>query len=254
MSSHEPLISIVMPAYNIADYIADSIRSALAQTLHEFELIVIDDCSTDDTLDTVETLAASDSRIRILRTEHNLGCAGASNVGLQHARGRYVAFLDGDDLWATEKLAHQLEMLERTGAQLCYTAIQKIDVNGKPFGHVQSVPESVTYDELLGNPLIGCSTVLLDYEAVGRPLMSDICKRQDFAFWLLLLRNGARAVGINEPLMYYRVRSGSLSSDKLGAAHYVWCVYREQERLPLYRAVPKFIAYAVRGVGKRLNR
>lgn len=250
----DSLISVVIPAHDIDDFISIAVDSVLGQTWRNVEVIVVDDCSTDDTVNRVEEVAAQDPRVRLLRNSMNLGGAATRNRGLEAAQGKYVAFLDGDDFWAPEKLERQMQYMQESGAELCYTAIQKMDVDGIPFGKLQSVPDSVNYQELLGNPLIGCSTVLLDYEAVGRPLMPDIRKRQDFAFWLMLLRNGTKAVGINEPLTFYRVRPGSLSSNKLSAAHYVWRVYRELEYLPLYRAVPHFISYAARAFGKRLNR
>lgn len=253
-STDRPLVSVIMPAHNLEDVITPSVASVLAQTVTDIELLVIDDASTDETADVVTALAEKDARVRLIRSERNLGGAGARNLGLRSARASRVAFLDGDDMWHERKLEHQLEVMRATGAELVYTAMQKIDMSGKMFGKVQQVPESVGYDELLGNPLIGCSTVLLNYAAVGRPLMPDIRKRQDFAFWLMLLRKGARAVGINEPLTFYRVRPGSLSSNKVSAAWYVWRVYRELERLPLVKAVPSFVSYALRAYLKRLNR
>lgn len=247
-------VSVVMPAFNLASFLRDSVNSVLAQTVPDLELLVIDDCSTDETRSVASDIARNDSRVRVIGSEVNLGGAGARNLGLAAASGRYVAFLDGDDLWAPDKLERQLEVMESTSATLCYTALRKIDVNGNAFGEPQGVPKSIGYRELLGNPIIGCSTVLLDYDALDRPLMPDIRKRQDFAFWLSLLRNGAVAQGINEPLTFYRVRPGSLSSNKLSAALHVWDVYRDYERLPLHVALPSFISYATRAFRKRLNR
>jgi teichuronic acid biosynthesis glycosyltransferase TuaG len=249
-----PEVSVIMPAMNVGSYLFDAAQSVLQQTALAVELIIIDDASMDSTGAIAADIASADDRVQVLRSGCNLGSAASRNAGLAKARSRFVAFLDGDDLWVPDKLEKQLSALQQSGAQLCYTAIQKVDIDGRQFGKVQHVPETVTYNELLGNPLIGCSTVLMDYDALGRPLMPDIRKRQDFAFWLQLLRQGARAIGINEPLTYYRVRPGSLSSNKLSAAYYVWRVYRELERLPLHRAVPNFISYAARGFGKRLNR
>lgn len=251
-SSHR--VSVIMPAHNLESYLEDSARSVLAQTMGDLELIIIDDCSTDGTRGIAENLAREDARVQVLASERNLGGAGARNLGLAAARGCYVAFLDGDDLWAPAKLEKQFALLESAGAQLCYTAIRKVDAQGRTFGDIQTVPDSVDYHGLLGDPLIGCSTVLLDYEALGRPLMPDIRKRQDFAFWLMLLRTGATAVGINEPLTFYRIRPGSLSSNKLSAALHVWRVYRDFEHLPVHRAVPNFISYALLALRKRLNR
>ncbi|HEX6929549.1 MAG TPA: glycosyltransferase family 2 protein [Gammaproteobacteria bacterium] len=247
-------VSVIMPAFNVAPWLHDAAQSVLAQTFKDLELIIVDDCSTDSTRRIADDLAASDDRVRVLATGSNIGGARARNLGLSAARGSYVAFLDGDDLWAPEKLERQLQVMAGSGAALCYTAIQKIDAEGLPFGRLQEVPPSISYDGLLGNPVIGCSTALMDYQALGRPLMPDIRKRQDFAFWLMLLRAGAKAVGINEPLTCYRVRPGSLSSNKISAAWHVWRVYREFEHLPLRRAVLNFVSYALRGYLKRSNR
>ncbi|WP_043316530.1 glycosyltransferase family 2 protein [Microbulbifer sp. HZ11] len=247
-------VSVIMPAFNLAGFLASSMESVLNQSHRALELIVIDDCSTDQTREIANIFAARDSRVRVLHSSENLGGAGARNMGLQAARFPYVAFIDGDDLWDPEKLARQIKVVKEQDAQLVYTAIQKVDSFGNQFGAVQSVEHHVDYSTLLANPLIGCSSVLLDYNALGRPKMPDIRKRQDFAFWLKLLREGAVAKGIDEPLTYYRVRPGSLSSNKLSAALYTWRVYRDFERLPLWRAIPNFISYAFRGFRKRLNR
>lgn len=247
-------VSVVMPAYNLAEFVEFSIGSVLSQTYSELELIIVNDCSTDSTAEIVDRLASGDSRIRVIHSRENLGGAGARNLGLSAARFRYVAFIDGDDLWCSEKLARQLEILQSGGVQLSYTAIQKIDACGKPFGAMQSVSKDVNYKTLLANPSIACSSVVLDYDAVGRTLMPEIRKRQDFAFWLSLLREGAVAQGVNEPLTYYRVRSASLSSNKLSAALYTWRVYRIFENLSFWEALPNFISYACRGLLKWLNR
>ncbi|WP_334078977.1 glycosyltransferase family 2 protein [Microbulbifer sp. M83] len=248
------LVSVIMPAFNVAAFIQESIESVLNQSHSDLELIVVDDCSTDRTGDIVSRLASKDSRIRVLITDENLGGAGARNLGLEAARSRYVAFIDGDDLWHPEKLMIQLTAVKNQAAQLVYTAVQKIDSSGSPFGVVQGVQQEVDYKALLANPLIACSSVLLDYDAIGRPLMPDIRKRQDFAFWLKLLRKGAVARGIDEPLTYYRVRPGSLSSNKISAALHTWRVYRSFEMLPMSQALPSFISYACRAFMKRLNR
>lgn len=247
-------ISVIMPAFNLASYLEASARSVLAQTWRNLELIIVDDCSSDGTLQVAERLASEDNRVRVLKTPRNLGGAGARNLGMANARAPYVAFLDGDDLWAPEKLARQRACMQATGASLCYTAIQKVDAAGHPMGEVQPVPERIEYEQLLGNPIIGCSTVLLNHAALGRPLMPEIRKRQDFAFWLKLLREGAVARGVNEPLTLYRVRPGSLSANKLSAAAYTWRVYREHEKLSVMRTLPKFLSYAWRGYRKARNR
>ena len=248
------LISVIMPAYNVAGFIEAAVESVLEQSFSDFELIVINDASSDATGEIASNLARFDARIQVIHSEKNVGGAGARNIGLRAARGRYVAFLDGDDLWHPKKLEQQMWLISQGGIQLVYTALQKIDSDGQLFGRAQGVTASVDYHTLLANPLIGCSTVLIDYDAVGRLPMPDIRKRQDFAFWLQLLKAGAVARGINEPLTYYRVRPGSLSSNKLSAARYTWKVYRELEGLSTSRAIPVFISYAILAFRKRLNR
>ncbi|WP_369413304.1 glycosyltransferase family 2 protein [Microbulbifer sediminum] len=247
-------VSVIMPAFNVGSFVAASIESVLNQSHSEIELIIVNDSSTDGTGEVLDRFAAIDSRVRVINSLKNLGGAGARNLGLESAQYRYVAFIDGDDLWHPQKLSRQIFDIKSRGAQLGYTAIQKVDSLGNPFGDVQCVEQEVDYNTLLANPLVACSSVLLDYEAVGRPLMPNIRKRQDFAFWLKLLREGAVASGINEPLTYYRVRPGSLSSNKLSAALYTWRVYRSFEYLPLAKALPNFISYALRAFLKRLNR
>lgn len=243
-----------MPAFNIAGFVEGAVYSVLQQSFSDFELIIVDDASSDGTANIVDRLAREDTRIRVFHSEVNLGGAGARNLGLKFARSRYVAFIDGDDLWHPRKLERQMSILRGKNVQLVYTALQKIDSDGHPFGRMQHVKTQVNYKILLANPLIGCSTVLLDYDAVGRSLMPEIRKRQDFAFWLKLLREGAIAEGIDEPLTYYRVRPGSLSSNKLSAAIFTWNVYRDIEGLRLWEAIPNFISYAALAIYKRLNR
>lgn len=249
-----PEISVIVPAYNVDKFLEESVNSVLVQTFQNIEIIIINDASDDNTGALADRLATVDRRLKVVHSKINLGGAEARNTGLRMARGRYVAFLDGDDLWDKDKLALQLATLKSTQAQICYTASQKIDELGKQFGHVQQVIPKVDYFTLLGNPLIMTSSACFDFEALGRPLMPNIRKRQDFAYWLKLLRTGASAVGINKPLTYYRVRSGSLSSNKISAARYTWLVYRELEFLPLFKAIIYFSSYAQNAFLKRLNR
>lgn len=254
MKSVHPLVTVIIPAFNVEAFLGDSVNSALDQSFTALEVIIVNDASSDATGNVALALSRNDSRVRLIESSVNLGGAGTRNLGLAEARGRFVAFLDGDDAWTASKLEGQLATMRAGNAQICYTAVQKIDEQGRLLGSMQEVPADVRYDELLGNPVIACSSVMIDYEALGRPLMPDIRKRQDFAFWLQLLRNGAKAVGINEPLTYYRVRPGSLSSNKLSAVLHTWRVYREFERLPLHKTIPAFTSYVFHAFRKRMNR
>ena len=242
-----PTISVIMPTYNSALFVEASVRSVLAQTRSNLELLLIDDGSTDGTDEVTARLAAEDSRIKLLRTPSNGGAAEARNVGIMAARGRYIAFCDSDDLWNPHKLARQIALMERNGWAFTYTAYDKIDEAGRPLGHV-GVPATVSYDELLKTCVIGCLTAVYDTKVTGKVLMPLIRKRQDFGLWLRLLKKTPRAYGIRETLATYRVRTGSISANKASAARYVWRLYREVEGLSLGRAAYVFVHYAVRGV------
>ena len=242
-----PLVSVIMPTYNSRAFVADSVQSVLAQTLADFELLLIDDGSTDGTPEVTAALAAGDPRVVRLFTPSNGGAAEARNLGIIRARGRYIAFCDSDDLWLPRKLERQIALMRANNWAFTYTAYDKIDEAGAPLGHV-GVPALVTYDELLKTCVIGCLTAVYDVEQTGRVLMPLIRKRQDFGLWLRLLKKTPRAHGIQETLAVYRVRSGSISANKASAAAYVWRLFRDVEGLSLWRAAHAFAHYAVRGL------
>ncbi len=216
-----------MPLHNAADRVEAGVRSVQEQSLEDWELLVVDDASTDDSVGRVEALAADDARIRVLRLERNGGPAVARNAGIREARGRYIAFLDSDDAWAPEKLARQVAALER-GAVFSFTAMERFDEQGRRLSAV-GVPEWVSYAEMLKTNYIGCSTAMYDTLFFGKVEMPLIDRRQDYGLWLRLLKRVEFACGLNEPLVRYTVRSGSVSSNKLTTAGYTWRVYRELE-------------------------
>ena len=227
-------VSIVMPLYNAADRVEEGVRSVQAQSLSDWELLVVDDASTDDSVKRVEALAAEDARIRVLRLERNGGPALARNAGIREARGRYIAFLDSDDAWAPEKLARQVAAMER-GAVFSFTAMERFDEQGRRLS-AAGVPERVSYEEMLKTNYVGCSTAMYDTRYFGKVEMPQIDRRQDYGLWLRLLKRVEVAHGLNEPLVRYTVRSGSVSSNKLTTAAYTWRVYRELERLSWVRS------------------
>ena len=232
--SATPRVSVVMPLHNAADRVEAGVRSVLGQSLAAWELLVVDDASTDDSVARVEALAAGDARVRVLRLERNGGPAVARNAGIREARGRYIAFLDSDDAWAPEKLARQLALMER-GAVFSFTAMERFDEQGNRLA-VAGVPERVGYEELLKTNYIGCSTAMYDTRFFGKVEMPLIDRRQDYGLWLRLLKQVEFAYGLNEPLVRYAVRSGSVSSNKLTTAGYTWRVYRELEGLSRVRS------------------
>ncbi len=247
------LVSIIMPTYNCAKYIEESIQSVLAQTIDTWELFVIDDASTDDTRLRVKPFL-TDARIHYICLPQNMGPAEARNQGLQQAHGAYIAFLDSDDLWAPEKLERQLAFMEQTNDGACYfscTAYTWMDEAGSSL-HTKITPYAeVGYWKafFLSNP-IGNSTVLYDRSHFPNLSVPHIKKRNDFALWLQMLKNGEKCYGLTEPLTNYRVRSNSISSKKLSLAKYHWQLYRHIERLSLGVSILGMLSWAVvKGTG-----
>ena len=256
MKAGTPLVSIIMPAYNCGKYIEDSIRSVIAQTVTDWELQIVDDCSTDNTREVVERLAAQEPRIHYSCLAQNGGPAVARNEALRRAAGRYVAFLDSDDLWEPEKLERQLAFMEQTGAKMSATAYDQLDENGGSLPTVCLPPHRTTYRKMLrlSNP-IGNSTVMYDQNALGKFEVPPIRKRNDFALWLKILKKTSVCAGMDDILTHYRVRTNSVSSNKLAQAKYHWQLYREIEGMSMVASAFYVGCWAcVKGTGFGLRR
>jgi glycosyltransferase involved in cell wall biosynthesis len=238
-----------MPAYNSAAFIEESIKSVLAQTYKAWELLIVDDCSTDDTGNIIDEWYRKDNRIKSFRLEKNSGAAVARNKALLHAKGRYIALLDSDDIWHPEKLKKQVAFMQDNGATLTHTAYQEIDENGKLVLGIIKAPKSTTYDQMLNNSVIGCPTAMYDSESLGKVEMPNVF-HEDYATWLKILGNGSVAKGLDESLAYYRIHKGSLNRNKIKAAWYRWRVYRYSEGLPLGKSISYFASYLFSGVKK----
>lgn len=242
------LVSIITPVHNSFSHIEDTIQSVLQQTFSDWELILIDDKSSDNGMDILAKYVRQDSRIRLLKNSKNQGAAITRNKGIEASEGRYIAFLDSDDLWEPEKLETQLKFMTENDYAFSFTAYRKFK-NEKIIG-IQEVPEKVTHKELLKTCSIGCLTAMYDTEKLGKVYMPNISRRQDFALWLKLLKMVPYAYGLNIPLAKYRVRTDSISGNKFKAAKYQWRVYREFEHLNLIQASYYFIHYSFFGVLK----
>jgi len=256
MASNErrDLVSIITPTYNSSRYLPETIDAVLGQTYQNWELLICDDGSSDETLDVIRERSSSDDRIRQVGATDRKGPAEARNLAIEAAAGRFIAFLDSDDLWLPKKLEKQIRFMNETGCGLSYTGYQKIDASGKIIGKPVAVPPQVCYEELLRGPVIACLTAMYDRERVGKVLMPRIRKRQDFALWLKILTLGQSARGLQENLALYRITPDSLSRNKLSAAWYVWKVYRNLEKLSIPKSVACFIGYSLKGVRKSANR
>ncbi len=244
------MVSVITPLYNAEKFIIETISSVQAQSYNDWEMIIRDDLSSDMSAELVERISGGDQRVQLIRQKHNAGPASARNAGIKVARGRYIAFLDSDDIWMPEKLERQLAFMSRNDLALSYTAYQTIDEeSGAVTGTVQALGK-VDYRELLKQNVIGCLTAIYDTQKLGKVYMPDILKRQDFALWLDILKRTPYAMGLNEALAYYRQRSDSLSSSKLQASLYNWKMYREVEKLPLHKAIYYFSWYTYRILNK----
>lgn len=240
-------LSIITPSHNSDQFIFQTIQSVLSQSFSDWEMIIVDDCSADNSVEVIQSFVEQDSRIKLIRLSKNSGAAVARNTAIEAAQGRYIAFLDSDDLWLPHKLETQLQFMQDKDIAFSYSAYEKIDEQGQPLG-LMGVPEKVNYDQLLKCCVIGCLTAIYDTHKLGKVYMPLIRKRQDFGLWLRLLKKVEYAYGIQQPLAQYRVRSGSISSKKSNAAAYTWRLYREVEQLNLIKASYYFSHYAVRGV------
>ena len=230
------LVSIITPAYNSARYLPDTIYSVQNQTFQNWELIVVDDASKDETCKVVENLMTNDSRIILLRQNENMGPSFARQQGIKIARGRFIAFLDSDDLWDEKKLTLQLRfMLENSYAFTC-TAYEQIDEDGESRGHVLVPPEKADYDRVLLDCPIGNSTVMYDTQILGKCYGPDLKNREDYALWLKILKQEKYVFGLPIVLTKYRIRRGSQSRNKLKLVRYHWVLYRKVEHLSLIKS------------------
>lgn len=242
-------VSIVTPAYNAAAYLPAAIESVLAQSYPRWEMLVVDDCSRDGTRAVVEGYAARDPRVKLIVQPENGGPARARQAALEHAAGRYIAFLDSDDRWLPPKLERQLDFMARADAAFSFTAFRRVSAGDERIGRLIEVPPRLTYGELLGYTAIATSTAMVDRARTG-PFSMTITYYDDFALWLEITRRGFPAFGLNEDLMRYRVVGGSVSRNKLRSAAMVWRAYRDVERLGVARSSWAFVRYVANAARK----
>ena len=241
-----PLISIITPAYNAEKFISDTIESVLIQGYQNWEMIIIDDHSTDRTVEVIKQYIENEPRIKLIERRENGGTAKTRNAGLRKAKGRYIAFLDSDDRWLPDKLTKQVTYMEKNNLAFTFTAYNRVQIDSD--GHIEikevSVPTTQNYKQLLKENKIGCLTVMINQEITGTLQMVDMRSRQDYALWLELTRKGFQPIGIQEVLANYRVRGNSLSSNKIKMAKQNWRVFRDVEKLSLPVASWYFVQYA----------
>jgi teichuronic acid biosynthesis glycosyltransferase TuaG len=245
----QDLVSIITPAYKAAAHVGQTIESVLAQTCGQWEMLIADDCSPDDTRTVVAAWAARDARVRLIPMPKNGGPAAARNGALAQAQGRWIAFLDSDDLWLPQKLERSIAHAQANGAALVFTGFRRISFDGARTGDYIGVPRTLTYRQLLGNTAIATSTVLLDRAQCGDVRMKPVFY-DDFACWLEILKRGFVAHGLDEDLMRYRVMPASVSRNKKRSAQEVWKAYRRVEHLGPLASAWHFTSYALHALRK----
>lgn len=242
-------VTVITPAYNAASYIEQAIQSVLDQTV-PCKMIIVDDASSDDTVARANKYAREyPDRILVIENENNVGVAVARNIAVQNAGTEYVAFLDADDWWSSEKIERQLEIIEMTGADACYSGRELMHADGTTTGKIVHAPEQVDYHKLLRGNIIPCSSVLMcQKDALRYPMVHDEL-HEDYIVWLSMLRDGKKFVGIDKPLLKSRLGEDGKSRNKLKSAKMTYGVYRYMG-IPIWKAGYYFCCYALAGVLK----
>ncbi len=222
----EPLVSVIMPAYNAALYIAEAIQSVLLQHYTNWELWIINDASTDDTLLKVEPFL-KDSRIHLLKNHCNSGTAVARNLGIEKAKGSFISFLDADDSWFPEKLKEQLKFMKKNKQEMCYSSYRLMDEDGNMLPEIIEVLPELSYKKLLKSNYVGNLTGIYNAEVLGKIYAPKLRKRQDWGLWLKVLEKTSTVKGILQPLATYRIGNNSISKNKTGLLKYNYLIYKK---------------------------
>lgn len=250
----QPLVSIITPVYKCEQYIRETLDSVLAQTYTNWEMLLADDCTPDNSAQIIAEYIEKDHRFKYIKLSQNGGPAVARNVALENAKGRYIAYLDADDIWFPEKLEKQIAYMNENNILFTCCDYEKIEHDGTPLNKIVHMPKRMTYDQLLRNTIIQTVGVIIDAEKVDHKLivMPNVRYGQDSATWLQLLRNGVEFHGQNEVLAKYRRVPQSMSSNKLNAVKRTWNLYRKVEKLPLLKSVLCLFGWAWHASMKRI--
>lgn len=248
----EGLVSVITPIYNAEKYLKDTLNSVFAQDYKDIEIVLVDDCSNDNSAKIISEFRKVHSEIVYFRQEKNMGAGAARNKALELARGQYVAFLDSDDIWMSNKISRQIRLMNEKKSPFSYTAIEMMNEKGETTKGKRKLRETCDYKYLLHNTIIATSSVVVDRTVLGDFRMPLRRGGQDYATWLMLLRGGAVACGINETLVRYRVSSGSLSSNKFKSIRQVWEIQTQDEKICKLKAIWNIICFAFNALKKYL--
>ncbi len=242
--------SIIIPCYNSEKTIAETLNSVINQEYKDFEVIIIDDCSDDNTINIINTYKSKLASLTIIANEKNIGVAKSRNKGFALAKGKYIALLDSDDLWSINKLLLQKKCIETTNCDICCTSYNFIDVNSIPTNKNYLIKNNISYNSLLKENCIGCSTVVINSKLLNDSSMNSDYAHEDYSLWLKLAKSGATFFAIETVLMHYRVSENSRSHNKITAAINRFKIYRFQEKLNIFKCIKYFLFYSFSGIKK----
>ncbi|EFD7720943.1 glycosyltransferase family 2 protein [Escherichia coli] len=248
------LVSIITPTYNSQDYIIETYKSIRRQDYKLWEWIVTDDCSQDATFEILMSIVEKDSRVKLYRNSINSGAAISRNNSLAKAKGRFIAFIDSDDLWCEQKLSKQIDYMISTNCAFCFTSFELIDQYGKSLEKIvdkKKIPPLNYEDMLKKNATLGCSTVILDKSKIGDFKMPLLRTGQDYALWLSILKKGFKAYHYPVILTSYRILANSISRNKLKKACRQWQIYRTIEKIPFSSSAYYFAHYAIHAIFRK---
>ncbi len=240
------LVSVIMPNFNGAEYISDAIHSVQSQTYPNWELLIVDDGSTDNSKEILDTFK-NDNRIKVIFNIENKGAVFSRNLAISEAKGEIIAFLDSDDIWYNIKLEKQIEIYnENKNAIIVFSNYEHINSGGAPLNKVISGPSKVDYNTLLKSNCIGCLTATYNCSKIGKRYFKEH-GHEDYILWLSILKEGNSAINVEACLAKYRLSKNSLSSDKIKTASWQWKIYRNIENLSLMKSIYYFINYSIKG-------
>lgn len=244
------MTSVITPFYKSIDFVSHAIDSVIAQTHDNWEMIIVDDCSPDDQCLIFDNYLKNERRIKLIRLDQNMGQAVARNTAIKHASGRYIAFLDSDDMWKPDKLEKQIKFMQENNLAFTYSSYDIIDEKNNKMGTFLTKP-CIDYTSMLKTCSVGCLTAIYDTHMLGKIYMDTKFRRQeDYILWLNILKKIKTTKGILEPLAYYRISNNTVSSNKLKSAMSQWNVYRKIENLGFLDSLYYFANYSINGFMK----
>ena len=231
------LVSIVTASYNCEQFISETIQSVISQTYTNWELLIIDDNSSDNSVAIIKEFSQIDTRIQLFQLKINQGAAKARNVGIEKSTGEFIAFLDSDDVWLPQKLTLQIAFMKKNNFNFTHTSYFFMDESSRVLTKIYSVKKKLSYKNMLYTNSIGCLSVVLNQSKMGKLFMPNMRKRQDYAHWLSILKSEPFAYGLEEPLAKYRIRKNSMSANKIEMLKWNFNLFYKNQKLPWFRAI-----------------